>query len=395
MAIWKILSDQSGQSPFVGALFQGISQGLQQSEERKLKQQILKQQQQKLKLEEDEARLQQEVVKQKLKSAMTQQQAREQFGQQLEGAFPAIPQVTPETEAGLDLPIQAGEQPDPRGALARKAFEAGVKPAELAGFGVPGFEGVGITPFQRETLGIRREGLNLMRQRLEQGGNLPKDIANRAAFEHLQANPGDFEGAAQAAASARGLIAQSTAAAGERGKTQVRGTKEFQQTEERVSEARARGAAAGRPLEGATASQVASLQTMLEETIPNIRRNLDPNFLGPVRGTDIAFAARRRIGSAAGSPVSGQEASFRTALRDSADQLLRARSGAQINEQEFQRLQALLPQATDEPQVFAAALDRFESELRALLQNKLQLGTTPRGQLQGGARGQGRLIPIQ
>jgi len=154
---------------------------------------------------------------------------------------------------------------------------------------------------------------------------------------------------------------------------------------------KARIAREERPLDATMAGQISALQTMLQTTLPNIRSNFNIEFLGPVRGTDITFEARRQIGSVVGSPVSGQETTFRTALRDAGDQLLRARSGAQINEQEYQRLRAILPKATDEPQVFMAALDRFENELKAMLEQKRRIVAEPRGA--AGARQSGTALP--
>ena len=53
--------------------------------------------------------------------------------------------------------------------------------------------------------------------------------------------------------------------------------------------------------------------------------------------------------------IPGEQAAFYRAILDVQDQLLRGRSGAQINETEFTRLAGLAYKSTDEPKVFEAA----------------------------------------
>jgi hypothetical protein len=108
--------------------------------------------------------------------------------------------------------------------------------------------------------------------------------------------------------------------------------------------------------------------------------------LGPVKGTDAAFEVRRRVGGYVAAPLGTKETTFRQTLANISDQLLRARSGAQINEQEYSRLAGLLPKATDEPAVFNAGVSRFQSEISQLKNERLRLGTTPRGELRQGAQ---------
>jgi hypothetical protein len=71
-----------------------------------------------------------------------------------------------------------------------------------------------------------------------------------------------------------------------------------------------------------------------------------------------AGAVRTLLGTA-----SVEETQFRRAVLDVSDAILRARSGAQINEQEAKRLQGLLFQVTDSPKIFEAALKRFEASI--------------------------------
>jgi hypothetical protein len=86
---------------------------------------------------------------------------------------------------------------------------------------------------------------------------------------------------------------------------------------------------------------------------------------------------RKYLGKAA-----PEEVQFRSALLDMSDLLLRARSGAQINEQEYQRLKALLPDLYDEPNTFIPALRRFTTEAGKQLDDTLKLGGSSMKQLQ-------------
>ena len=136
----------------------------------------------------------------------------------------------------------------------------------------------------------------------------------------------------------------------------------------------------GRPLDPTTQERVSGLYAARRQ-VANIETNLDPEFLGPIKGTGTAFEVRRRVGSYIDSPLGSKEVIFRESLADAADMLLRARSGAQINEQEYKRLSGMLPRATDEEKVFRAGLLRFDNELAKSIESRIKLGTTPRGQL--------------
>lgn len=61
---------------------------------------------------------------------------------------------------------------------------------------------------------------------------------------------------------------------------------------------------------------------------------------------------------------------FYSYVRDMQDALLRARSGAQINEQEFRRLVAFLPSEKLPADSFKPRLERFEAELNNILKSK-------------------------
>lgn len=81
--------------------------------------------------------------------------------------------------------------------------------------------------------------------------------------------------------------------------------------------------------------------------------------------------------------ISSEEVAFRRSVVDIQDVLLRARSGAQINESEFVRLSGLAVRLTDEPAVFQSGLDRFEKAVFTERRNTLRgLTESPKQQLQ-------------
>jgi hypothetical protein len=130
-----------------------------------------------------------------------------------------------------------------------------------------------------------------------------------------------------------------------------------------------------------TANSLTNLYAAKQQ-LDNIDQKFNKDYLGPLKGTDTAFAARRRVGTAIGAPLGDNETSFRQSLADVKDQLLRARSGAQINEQEYQRLANMLPAATDEEKVFKAGMGRFRDQLQQIIGDKEALAK-PRSRMSG------------
>lgn len=90
----------------------------------------------------------------------------------------------------------------------------------------------------------------------------------------------------------------------------------------------------------------------------------------------IAGAIREFVGTAAPGEVE-----FRRSVNDVADSILRARSGAQINEQEFRRMIAMLFSVFDEPATFVAGLDRFRAEVGRMIDDTLKAPTQSRTQM--------------
>lgn len=98
-------------------------------------------------------------------------------------------------------------------------------------------------------------------------------------------------------------------------------------------------------------------------------------FTGPIRGR-LGTIGEKYTGN-----ISPEEVEFRTTLADLQDSLLRARSGAQINEQEYKRLKRFLPDYIDPSNVFETKLKRFNEETKAIKQSRLKFAVTPKGQL--------------
>jgi len=79
--------------------------------------------------------------------------------------------------------------------------------------------------------------------------------------------------------------------------------------------------------------------------------------------------------------ISPEEVKFRKTVTDLSDLILRFRSGAQINEEEFQRLKKTLFELMDEPQVFGPSLDRFLSTVGRQIETTLKTASTPASKL--------------
>lgn len=88
-------------------------------------------------------------------------------------------------------------------------------------------------------------------------------------------------------------------------------------------------------------------------------------WVGPAAGRLGGFQAKY-LGTA-----SPEQVKFYAYIKDMMDALLRARSGAQINEQEYKRLVAFLPDPNLPPTTFKAKLDRFQEATQIVMNQKL------------------------
>ena len=92
--------------------------------------------------------------------------------------------------------------------------------------------------------------------------------------------------------------------------------------------------------------------------LTRIANLFDPRYVGRVQG-GVLGAAREFFGVAIGN----KEAMFRQIVKDIADTLLRLRSGAQINEQEYRRLTKLVPTVDLPDNVFLARLESLTDSI--------------------------------
>jgi len=153
---------------------------------------------------------------------------------------------------------------------------------------------------------------------------------------------------------------------------------EDQQAQARGAGLQERARIAERPLPASVQQKVGSLI--------NVTRNLKqalklykPEFVGKgFQGTPGGLIAGIKEFS---GDISGEQVVFRKALKSAEEDLLRAKSGAQINEAEFKRIKALFPGENDEPNVFIPALMRAISEMEAVAKDKIRLASTPASQL--------------
>jgi hypothetical protein len=113
-----------------------------------------------------------------------------------------------------------------------------------------------------------------------------------------------------------------------------------------------------------------------DSQLDRIEENWDKMFTGPIEGR-IGWI-RDLTGLDLGLPdeKASKQAIFRQVVKDIGDTLLRLRSGAQINEQEYQRLLKLLPTPNLPDRTFKARLQ----SLRKAIQNNISI----RRQMLGG-----------
>lgn len=118
---------------------------------------------------------------------------------------------------------------------------------------------------------------------------------------------------------------------------------------------------------GRTPASEVGKGTMLD----TIKGNLDR--IKSTKKDDWVGFATGRIKQLQASTVGGlpeDQNQFYADVNDLADMLLRARSGAQINEQEYQRLTRLVPTPNMPPSTFNARLKRFETQIEQVLESQ-------------------------
>jgi hypothetical protein len=126
----------------------------------------------------------------------------------------------------------------------------------------------------------------------------------------------------------------------------------------------------GKPLPAGEAAKIGDLNTLLVD-IGEVKKlykygtnKEEIGWVGPVAGL-VGKVREKYTGGA-----SEDQVKFYSYVRDMKDALLRARSGAQINEQEYKRLVNFLPDENLPPLSFSARLNRFEEQLNIVLSQK-------------------------
>jgi hypothetical protein len=110
-------------------------------------------------------------------------------------------------------------------------------------------------------------------------------------------------------------------------------------------------------------NDIGKVKTLYEWGTPQKRAD----WVGPVAGR-MGELREKYTGGA-----STDQVTFYSYVRDMKDALLRARSGAQINEQEYKRLVGFLPDEKINSKSFEARLQRFEDELNNILKTKKEV----------------------
>lgn len=120
--------------------------------------------------------------------------------------------------------------------------------------------------------------------------------------------------------------------------------------------------------------RTANLST-IQDQLKRVQKSYKPEYVGIVSGRAGAVTQL----------VDSKEAEFRQIIQDVKDSLLRARSGAQINEQEYARLAKLVPSFNDSEAQFKGKMTAFETTLNKIATER------SKAQQQGGVyiRGKG------
>ena len=120
-------------------------------------------------------------------------------------------------------------------------------------------------------------------------------------------------------------------------------------------------------------SQESALYDM-QQASKRVRTSWKPKYTGA--GQAVIGSAGEWIGI-----TPAEQVQFNADLKSMRDALLRAKSGAQINEQEYRRLKNILPDEYKADKSFIARLDRFDKELNDIVSGrgraKRGLGATP------------------
>lgn len=119
-----------------------------------------------------------------------------------------------------------------------------------------------------------------------------------------------------------------------------------------------------KPAPAGEIDKIAALSS-LEASAAEAKKLFKPSYVGPVMG---------RVGSVKEQFVNlpTDQVKFYSWVNDAKDALLRARSGAQINEQEYARLVKFLPTSELPPKNFKARMERYIEQMAILKKEKIR-----------------------
>lgn len=121
-----------------------------------------------------------------------------------------------------------------------------------------------------------------------------------------------------------------------------------------------------KPIPPEIQGKVSDLMT-IQGALQKMEKLYLPEYVGPVTGR-VGKVKEELVGN-----LPSEQVEFYNWTRDVKDALLRARSGAQINEQEYKRLAGFLPSENIPPASYEARFKRFKQEVDMILSNKAKM----------------------
>lgn len=213
---------------------------------------------------------------------------------------------------------------------------------------------------------------------VEDALNLGSGFDNKLKNDLLKKHSGDSTEAQKEFNILMGDKTAQQASQAEKAKLGIKQSEAYLRNQEDINERRQLGTTAGKPLEPATRKQLELFES-LNRQMQILEDNYDPSFLGPIQGTEKAYNVRKQVGSYIGSPIGKKEENFRGALGIIQENFARAKEGAVIPAEMYNRLTGLVGRTTSEPQVFESSIGRFKDELGYSIKTVTRLGVTPRG----------------
>lgn len=119
----------------------------------------------------------------------------------------------------------------------------------------------------------------------------------------------------------------------------------------------------GKPARAGELKELTNLYALSDE-IGTLETLFDPRYVGAV---DNIIGGLKEI---TGLDVDTKQVTFRRIANGIADSLLRAKSGAQINEQEFKRLMKIVPDPRLSDSAFTARMKDFDREIKNIIKRK-------------------------